>query len=334
MSGAPTSWPCPVAPDDSTAVVALAKAVRDPDAAIYAIRLWHHRRRCGAGLPDLATAEGICRWRGKRGALGEALQRLGFVATEGDRLVIVPWEQVAFVDWTRSGGENPDEVDRRAARRAADARRKRDRRAADKADVRTASAPRPQDVRTLSAADAADDTPLIARATGSRTVPVSEGEDPPCGPPGGGTPQQGTLAGTGSPGRRRRKPPDPAAHPEEAAFVAGLDLVGAAYREAFGAATHAWNGRTVSALRRLTQPGPRGGQAPYTAEQVALALRRQADDGFAAKKLTLVQLLSPERIDLALRSGADDVNTRYAESHRRAIEAFDFDAAMAAMAEG
>lgn len=109
----PIFWPAPIAWEDATAVQALCAVLRDPDASIYALRLWHHARRCGYEVDTVdndATIERICRWRGKRGRLARALWGEGFVTIDedGDHH-ITPWRDIAAVDWTRPGADEPDD---------------------------------------------------------------------------------------------------------------------------------------------------------------------------------------------------------------------------------
>lgn len=210
----PTSWPCPVAFDDSTSVHALADALGDPDAAIYALRLWHHRRRCGevvdVGDPS-GTIEKACHWRRKKGVLVDALASCGFVVRlpEGP-IVIRPWEEVAKVDWTRSGGEapvkplTPEQQLKQAERRAADTKRKSIVRAADK--VRTvADDDRPQDVRGVSAADKVVD--LVANVPESLEIPLA------------GTRATGTCTLTGTTTSEDQVPVGPAAPTTDGLFA-------------------------------------------------------------------------------------------------------------------
>ncbi len=199
MSAKPTSWPCPIAFDDSTAVHALCDALSDGDAAIYALRLWHHRRRCGevVDVGDPAGAlEKACRWRRKKGVLVDAFTACGFVVRLPDGpIVIRAWEEVAFVDWTRSGGDapkaepTPEQEAKKANRRETDRVRSAARRAADAkrtgADA-GADATSPQGVRRTSAADG---TQAVAGK-----VPKSQGN----GLAHTRATSTGTLTGTGA----------------------------------------------------------------------------------------------------------------------------------------
>lgn len=111
MSNKPTFWPAPIAWEDAPAIASLVVALRDSDASIYALRLWHHRRRCGATLSGphaRAVVEVVCKWRKKAGRLVDSLIACGFIRVDGAGLEILPWESVAFVDWTRSGADDDD----------------------------------------------------------------------------------------------------------------------------------------------------------------------------------------------------------------------------------
>lgn len=132
MIAKPTSWPCPIAFEDSTCIIALSKALANPDAAIFALRLWHHRRRCGAavgGPNPSATLEGIAKWRRKAGVFASAAEACGLVerTTDGS-FVIRSWEDAAVVDWTRSGAPKPEATPKTASAPTADAIRKWNRR--------------------------------------------------------------------------------------------------------------------------------------------------------------------------------------------------------------
>jgi hypothetical protein len=103
----PTSWPAPVAFDDALSVALLIGLTGDRDAAIFALRLWHHRRRIGAFVPGPDAEAGIEVIAGggsRRRGLAAHLISAGLVEVSPGGLTIRPWEESARVDWTRSGG--------------------------------------------------------------------------------------------------------------------------------------------------------------------------------------------------------------------------------------
>lgn len=115
----PASWPCPQSFEDSTSVIALSKSLANPDAAIFALRLWQHRLVYGAtvgGPNPRATLEGIAKWRRKAGAFAAAAEACGLVESNADgTLVIRSWEGVAIVA-TPNAASIPEDREARTRR--------------------------------------------------------------------------------------------------------------------------------------------------------------------------------------------------------------------------
>jgi hypothetical protein len=229
MSARATSWPAPVAFEESTAVRQLVALTRDPDAGIVAIRLWQHRRRCGATIPGPdadATLETIAGNGRRRRGVALHLRAAGFVE-EGPNgsLVVRAWEDVAFVDWTRAGGESrpkassaqpkPESVKRAERRRrratggqapdtCADSTTDTDVSAPDKTD----SPPR---VRLVSAPDSQPDprarTCATVTVTGTVTGTKSEEPSAPAAVAPGAGPAVGHQAPSVSDDRATSAPP-------------------------------------------------------------------------------------------------------------------------------
>jgi hypothetical protein len=110
-----TSWPAPIALEQATCIQQLVALTGNREASAFAMRLWHHRRRCGELVPgpkaDLTV--GLIAGNGTvRRKLVDHLRTCGIVedADEG-AIRIVAWQAVAVVDWTRSGAgdEDPDD---------------------------------------------------------------------------------------------------------------------------------------------------------------------------------------------------------------------------------
>lgn len=120
----------PVAFDSPTAIRDLCAMTSNPDAAIYALRLWDHRQRQAATFrvnDPIGVVERICGWRRKRGDLFAALVDTGLLAFGDDGSVTIPeWRAVATVEWMGAAGVKVQSSDPNAAERA---RRWRERRA-------------------------------------------------------------------------------------------------------------------------------------------------------------------------------------------------------------
>lgn len=159
---APLFWPAPLAFDDSPAVLELQTLTGDPDAAIYALRLWHHARRCGfdtllsAGALERVATNG----RPKKGRLLKALVEAGIVAPveSSNHYMIIPWQDCAVVEWTRPGEDAADddadtepEEDAKERRRRLDRERKLRKRSGHDADNSADSADSEADISAVEA---------------------------------------------------------------------------------------------------------------------------------------------------------------------------------------
>ena len=171
----------PVAFDSPTKIRDLCALTGNPDAAIYAMRLWDHRQRQSATFTvndPTGVVERICGWRRKRGVLFGALVSTGLIACDDGTVTIHEWRVVATVEWMGAAGvKQPKRNDPNAAERArswrANAKRTKGERTAN-AD-RTQTERRPNALRTQTERTQDREIPSTyardTRATGPETGP-------------------------------------------------------------------------------------------------------------------------------------------------------------------
>lgn len=102
----------PVALDLDPRVQALCERIRNPDAAIYLVRLWRVVKMSAPdgflNVPDAPLAlERLVGFRGKRGQLVEALALNGFIRRANAGIMVIPWREVIRAEWL--GAPSPDE---------------------------------------------------------------------------------------------------------------------------------------------------------------------------------------------------------------------------------
>lgn len=84
--------------------------VEDDNAGMYVVRLWEHcADHALDGIVRERVVEGVCQWKGKRGALLAALKAAGFLEPHGDGTVLFHgWEErngARIREWLRSNAK-------------------------------------------------------------------------------------------------------------------------------------------------------------------------------------------------------------------------------------